>query len=75
MSNPPRPLGSSGGSIAHLREHNLSQIMLALASGIPLSRSRIAARTGLGITAMTKLVAELRERELAIEVPDTSPGT
>lgn len=75
MSNPPRPLGSSGGSIAHLREHNLSQIMLALASGMPLSRSRIAARTGLGITAMTKLVAELRERELAIEVPDTSPGT
>ncbi len=74
MLNPPRPLGSSGGSIAHLREHNLSRILLALASETSLSRAQIAARTGLGITAMTKLIAELRGRELAIEVPDTSPG-
>lgn len=75
MMNPPEPLGSSGGSIAHLREHNLSQILLALAAESPLSRSKIAARTGLGITAMTKLIAELRERQLVAEVSDSNPAT
>ncbi|MFF5792129.1 ROK family protein [Paeniglutamicibacter sp. NPDC012692] len=72
--NPPGPLGTSGGSIAHLREHNLSQILLALAAESPLSRSKIAARTGLGITAMTKLIAELRDRQLVAEVSDTNPA-
>jgi predicted NBD/HSP70 family sugar kinase len=72
--NPPRPLGTSGGSIVDLREHNLSQVLLVLAAESPLSRSKIAARTGLGITAMTKLIAELRERQLVIEVSDINPA-
>lgn len=70
----PGSLGTSGGSIAHLREHNLSQILLALAAESPLSRAKIAARTGLGITAMTKLIAELRDRQLVVEVSDTNPA-
>lgn len=71
---PPGSLGTSGGSIAHLREHNLSQILLVLAAESPLSRAKIAARTGLGITAMTKLIAELRDRQLVVEVSDTNPS-
>lgn len=67
--------GSGGGSIADLREHNLSQILLTLFAESPISRSKIAARTGLGITAMTKLIAELRERELVVEVSDTNPAS
>lgn len=72
---PPGPLGTSGGSIAHLREHNLSRILLVLATDSPLSRAQIAGRTGLGITAMTKLIAELRDRQLVMEVADTNPAT
>ena len=72
---PSGPLGTSGGSIAHLREHNLSQILLVLAAESPLSRSKIAARTGLGITAMTKLISELRDRHLVTEVSDIHPAT
>lgn len=73
--NPPGPLGASGGSIAHLREHNLSRILLVLAAEGPLSRSQIAARTGLGNTAMTKLIVELRERHLVSDISDTNPTT
>lgn len=74
MVIPPGTLGTSGGSITHLREHNLAQILLTLAADSPLSRSKIAARTGLGITAMTKLITELRNRKLVVEVSDTNPG-
>jgi len=57
-----------------LREHNLSQILLALFADAPLSRAKIAERTGLGVTAMTKLIAELRERQLIMETTCNSSG-
>ena len=70
----PLPLGDTGGSIINLREHNLSQILLTLAAHGPLSRAEIAARSGLGVTALTKLVAELRNRELVTEVEGILPA-
>ncbi|MET3143930.1 UNVERIFIED_ORG: putative NBD/HSP70 family sugar kinase [Arthrobacter sp. UYEF2] len=69
----PLPLGDAGGSIVNLREHNLSRILAALVSSGPLSRAELASRCGLGVTALTKLIIELRERDLVVEAAEIAP--
>ncbi|MFD1212756.1 ROK family protein [Arthrobacter sp. GCM10027362] len=71
----PMPIGDTGGSIVNLREHNLSRILAALVSSGPLSRAELASRCGLGVTALTKLIADLRERDLVVEAAEVAaPG-
>lgn len=66
----PVPLGQAGGSIAHLREHNLSQILTNLLLHGPQSRAVLASHLGLGVSALTKLIAQLRQRGLVSEAAD-----
>lgn len=69
------PIGDMGGSIVNLREHNLSRILTALVSSGELSRAELASQSGLGVTALTKLIAELRARDLVVEAAEVAaPG-
>ncbi|NVM99878.1 ROK family protein [Arthrobacter sp. SDTb3-6] len=61
------PALRKGGSVADLRESNLSLVLQALSSGGALSRAEIAKQCGLGVTALTSLVNELLLRRLVVE--------
>lgn len=74
-STNPDGLSQRAGTIADLREHNLSQVLRALALDGPLSRAEIADACRLGVSALTALVSELESRDLVTELPDPLPST
>jgi predicted NBD/HSP70 family sugar kinase len=66
----PEPAGRSGAmSNADLRRHNLSQVLKAVYTSGPLTRSRIAGITGLTRTAVSGLVAQLGRAGLVMDEP------
>lgn len=68
-------LEGRGASVAGLREHNLSTVMQVLAAApAELPRSLVAERAGLGMSALTKIVAELERRRLVAEYEDANPA-
>lgn len=55
------------GSLSDLREQNLSRVMLTLPDSRPVTRDEIERGTGLGPSSLTKLVEELKARNLVME--------
>ncbi|WP_374947377.1 hypothetical protein [Agreia sp.] len=56
-----------GGDTADLREHNLAIVLRYLRDYGPSSRARIAEWSGLGLSTLTGMIAELKELELVSE--------
>ena len=68
-------LEGRGASVSGLREHNLSTVMQVLAAApAELPRALVAERAGLGMSALTKIVAELERRRLVAEYEDANPA-
>ena len=72
MSN--RSGGNRGAVVEGLRRHNLSAVLERVHLAGPISRSELAAQTGLNRSTIRDLLGELAELGLVVEITGTTSG-